>query len=148
MLFGSPYERWLKVNGKNLSREDEEKEERKFAAAVARRRSESREEQEDRIAAYNKGRQSDNHMMQQLTFAFSFKLTGEKRLNGRAVYTLHASRRVGYQPSNMDSRVLLGMEGDLFIDKDSFQWVKVFARVISPVNIGGFLATVQPGTYL
>ena len=86
-------------------------------------------------------------MMAQLTSAFSFRLLGEKRLSGRSVYTLRASRRSGYQPPNMDSRVLLGMEGDLFIDKSSFQWVRVFAKVISPVSMGGFMASVQPGTY-
>jgi hypothetical protein len=147
LLFGSPYERLLKVNGNILSPKDEEKEERNFAAAVARRRSESRKEREDRIASYIKDRQGDHLMMAQLTSAFSFRLLGEKRLSGRSVYTLRASRRSGYQPPNMDSRVLLGMEGDLFIDKSSFQWVRVFAKVISPVSIGGFMASVQPGTY-
>ena len=147
MLFGSPYERLLKVNGRKLSATDERQEEHKFAEAFARRRSESSQEKANRVAAYSKERQGDHLMLQQLTSAFSFKLTGEKILNGRPVYILHASRRSGYQPPNMESRVLLGMEGDLFIDTNSFQWARVFARVISPVNIGGFLATVQPGTY-
>ena len=39
------------------------------------------------------------------------------------------------------------MEGKLWIDEKTFQWVKVEARVISPVSIGGFLAQVKPGTH-
>jgi len=38
------------------------------------------------------------------------------------------------------------MRGTLWIDKDSFQWVKVAADVVHPVFIAGFLARVEPGT--
>jgi hypothetical protein len=37
------------------------------------------------------------------------------------------------------------MEGTLWIDKKTFQWVKVEATVIRPVSIAGFLAQVQTG---
>ena len=43
--------------------------------------------------------------------------------------------------------MLTGMEGKLWIDKQTFQWVKVEATVIRPVSIGGFLAEVEPGTH-
>jgi hypothetical protein len=39
------------------------------------------------------------------------------------------------------------MEGKLWIDEKTFQWVKVEARVIRPVSIGAFLAQVEPGTH-
>jgi hypothetical protein len=38
------------------------------------------------------------------------------------------------------------MEGKLWIDKKTYQWVKVEATVIHPVSIAGFLAQVEPGT--
>jgi hypothetical protein len=38
------------------------------------------------------------------------------------------------------------MEGTLWIDQNTFQWVKVEAHVIHPVRIEGFLAVVEPGT--
>ena len=46
----------------------------------------------------------------------------------------------------METEVLKGMQGQLWIDKKTFQWVKVEAQVIHPVSIGGFLARVEPGT--
>jgi hypothetical protein len=46
----------------------------------------------------------------------------------------------------MQAQVLTGMEGKLWIDTKTFQWVKVQAKVIRPVSISGFLATVLPGT--
>jgi hypothetical protein len=62
------------------------------------------------------------------------------------VYELRATPRAGYNPPNMEAGVLTGMKGRLWIDTRTFQWVKVEAQVIHPVTIGGFLATVEPGT--
>ncbi|HVW86517.1 MAG TPA: hypothetical protein VHB50_17645, partial [Bryobacteraceae bacterium] len=147
MLLGSPYEQLLRRNGKALSPEDQKREKEKFDAAFSERKSESRQETADRIAKYEKDRRRDHLMMEQLTNAFRFRLTGEKKLYGRSVYTLRATPRADYRPPNMEAEVLTGMKGDLWIDKQTFQWVKVLAQVVSPVSIGGFLATVQPGTY-
>ena len=85
-------------------------------------------------------------MMEQLTKALDFKLVGEQRLGAQDVYVLKATPRPGYKPPNTEAKVLTGMEGKLWIDKQTFQWVKVEATVIRPVSIGGFLAEVEPGT--
>ncbi len=79
--------------------------------------------------------------------AFDFKLLGETRLNGDDVYALQATPRPGYHPPNMETQVLTGMQGELWIDKDIFQWVKVEAQVTHPLSIEGFLAKVEPGTH-
>jgi hypothetical protein len=47
----------------------------------------------------------------------------------------------------MESQVLPGMAGELWIDQATYHWVKVTAKVIRPVSIEGFLAQVQPGTH-
>ena len=38
------------------------------------------------------------------------------------------------------------MRGKLWIERSSFQWVKVAVEVFRPVSIGGFIARVEPGT--
>ena len=38
------------------------------------------------------------------------------------------------------------MQGELWIDQKTYQWVKITAEVIHPVSIEGFLAQVEPGT--
>jgi hypothetical protein len=86
-------------------------------------------------------------MMDQMTAAFDFQMVGDRDLDGRRVYELKATPRKGYQPPNRDSQVLLGMEGTLWIDHDTCQWVKVEAHVTRPVRIVGFLAEVEPGTH-
>ena len=146
MILGSPYSRLIAVNGHPLSPSDQRTQQKKLNAAIAERRDESSSARAKRVASYEKGRRRDRSMMQQLTAAFDFKLTGEEKMGNREVYILKATPRPGYHPPNMQTEVLTGMRGTLWIDKDSFQWVKVEAEVVSPVSIAGFLATVEPGT--
>jgi hypothetical protein len=147
MILGSPYERLVAVNGKPLSPEQEAGEQQKLDATADERKNEPQQEREKRIARYEKDRRGDQLLMEQLTEALDFKLVGEQKLGEHEVYVLKATPRPGYKPPNTEAKVLTGMEGELWIDKKTFQWVKVEATVIHPVSIAGFLAQVEPGTH-
>jgi hypothetical protein len=84
--------------------------------------------------------------MRAMAIAFDFKVAGEERLEGHNVYVLEATPRPGYQPNSRETKVLTGMRGRLWIDKDDYQWVKVEAEVVKPVWFGWFIAKVIPGT--
>jgi hypothetical protein len=146
MIEGSQYEKLIAVNGTPLSASQAAQEEQKLKQAIAQRRAESPAERQQRIAKYQKDRQRDHELMEQLTKAFDFTLAGEHKLRGFNTYVLKATPRRGYSPPNMETQVLTGMEGTLWIDKKTYQWVRVTARVIHPVSIEGFLAQVEPGT--
>jgi hypothetical protein len=146
MIAGTPYQRLLAVDGKPLSKKESAKEAEKQRQEVAKRRAESQDERRERIAKYEKDRTRDHNMMNELAKAFDFTVTGKGRLAGFNVYILNAVPRPGYNPPNMDCQVLTGMQGKLWIDQKTYQWVKVTAEVIHPVTIEGFLARVEPGT--
>jgi hypothetical protein len=146
MLYGSPYNRLIAVNGKPLSAAEQKKEQEKYDKAVADRQHESADQRSRRIAKYEADRQRDHTLIQQMTTAFNFRLVGKRNLSGFKVYVLKATPKPGYKPVDRDSEVLLGMEGTMWIDQKTFQWVKVEAHVIRPVKIEGFLAVVEPGT--
>lgn len=146
MIQGSPYNRLIAVNGRPLSFQQQAQEEQKMDTVISERRNESEQQRAARIAKYEAERKRDHALMEQLTKAFDFTFTGEKSFDGHDVYLLTAVPRAGYQPPSMETKVLTGMRGKLWIDKKTFQWVKVEAQVINPVSIGGFLATVEPGT--
>jgi hypothetical protein len=114
--------------------------------ADVQRRAESPAAHARRIAGYEKGRRRDHLLFQQMTAAFDFHMAGTDTLNGREAYRLRATPKPGYRPPNTQSQVLSGMEGTLWIDRQSMQWAKVEAHVVRPVSIEGFLARVQPGT--
>jgi hypothetical protein len=146
MIDGSPYKRLIAINGEPIPATQKATELQKEAAAKRNRASESRSARSARMAKYEQGRLRDSAMMSQLTVAFDFTFDGEDTLRGHSVYVLKAIPKPGYVPPNRDCEVLPGMRGRLWIDKASFQWVQVEAEVIQPVSIGGFLATVNPGT--
>lgn len=146
MIDGTPYQRLIEVNGKPLAPSQSAQEEKKQQQAAEQRRSESSEDRQKRIAKYEKERKRDNEMMNQLTKAFNFTLVGQRKVRGFSVWVLKATPRPGYQPPNMETQVLPGMQGELWIDQKTYQWVKVTAQVVRPVSIEGFLAQVEPGT--
>ncbi len=146
MILGSPYRELVAVDGAPISPEDQEREKKKLSEAIQRRQQESPRERRQRVGRYQKDRQRNRLLMEQLTKAFDFRLLGEEKVDQYEVYELEAKPRPGYQPPNREAQVLTGMEGKLWIDKNTFQWVKVEATVIHPVSIAGFLARVEPGT--
>ena len=146
MLEGTPYYRLTAINDRPLSSDQEAQEVHKQKREADKRRKESPETRRARISKYQKERTRDNNMLNQLTEAFNFTLVGTKKVRGFDVWVLKATPRPDYQPPNLDARVLTGMEGELWVDQSSYNWVHVQAAVIHPVSIEGFLAKVEPGT--
>lgn len=146
MILGSDYHRLTAVDSRPLPPDREREEQRKESAEIARRQRESAEERAERIAKYQRERKRDHRMMQQLTRAFHFRFIGEQELGPFHVWVLEATPRPGYEAPDRDSEALKGMRGKLWIDPQTYQWVRVEAEVFRPVRIKGFLAEVEPGT--
>jgi hypothetical protein len=146
MLSGSPYQELVAVNGKALPPDKEKEEQQKLQRETARRKSESQQERVDRIAKYQKEMDRNNRFLNEFPHAFNFTSLPDEQLDGHQVYVIQASPRPGYRPPDKQSAVLTGMQGKLWIDKKSHQWVKVEAEVMHPVSIDGFLAKVEKGT--
>lgn len=146
MLKGSPYNYLILKNGQELSPQQQAQERQKLEQAIQQRKNETPRQRQERIQKYEKGRARDHQMMDQLVDAFIFKLQGEEKLDGFDVYVLSARPRPDYHPPTMQTEALTGMQGKMWIDKKTYQWVKVEAQVVHPVSVEGFLARVEPGT--
>ena len=146
MLLGSPYYHLVAINGKPLTPAEQAEERQKQERITAQRCAESNQERAERIARYERERSRDHQLMDEMTKAFSFKLVGERGSGSFEVYVLKATPKPGYQPPNNETKVLTGMQGEIWIDKQTFQWVRVEAEVIHSVSILGVLARVEPGT--
>ena len=147
MILGSPYRSLIAVDNVPVSPAKQAEEQRKMKEATAQRQAESPEERTRRTSQYEKERKRDDLMMSQMIDAFEFTLAGEARLRGNDVYVLKAMPKPGYHPVNFETEALPGMRGRMWIDKTTFQWVRVEAQVMRPVQIAGFLARVEPGTH-
>src|SRR5437762_2133386 len=148
MIEGSQYNKVIAINDKPLPAAQQAQEEKKLQQEIAHRHGESSGARAKRVAKYNRERQQDRALLQEMANAFDFKLVGDQKVNGREVWVLDATPRKGYQPKSRDARVLTGMRGKLWVHKKDYQWVKVEAEVFKPVNFGLFIAKVRVGTRL
>ena len=146
MIEGSQYNKVIAINDKPLTAAQQAQEEKKLQQEIAHRHGEAPGDRAKRVAKYNRERQQDHSMLQEMANAFDFKLIGEQQVNGREVWVLDARPRTGYRPRSRDAKVLTGMRGKLWVDKKDYQWVKVEAEVFRPVSFGLFIAKVGVGT--
>lgn len=146
MILGSGYERLIAINGKPLSPQRDAQEEQKLNTAISERRNESPEEREQRLAKEEQVRKRDHALIQEIPKGFDFEYLNEQELDGRECYVLQANPKAGYRPPNHETEVLKGARGWIWIDKETYNWVKAEAEVIRPVSIVAYLARVEPGT--
>ncbi|HEU4636030.1 MAG TPA: hypothetical protein VFS41_07625, partial [Edaphobacter sp.] len=119
MIAGSRYNRLIAINGKNLSTEDQEKETKRLDAAVRQRQRETVEERHRRVARYEEERRNDQRMLEELTVAMQFTWAGTETIDGHETYVLDANPKPGYVPKSVETSVLKGMRGKLWIDQAS-----------------------------
>lgn len=146
MIDGSPYNVVTAVDGRPLSSSEIAAEQKKMAKEIDKRRNESERERARRIAKYAREQQHNHAMLQEMVQAFHFHLSGQAQVDGHNCWVLDAQPKPGYDPTDHEGHVLKGMRGKLWIDKATYQWVRVQAEVVRPVSFYGFLAKVGPGT--
>ena len=146
MIEGSPYYRLIAVNDQPLSPAEQVREGEKLERVIAKRSDESEKQRAKRLAQYQEELNRISVLMRAMAEAFDFKLAGEERVEDHGVYVFEATPRPEYQPINRETKLLTGMKGTLWIDKDNYQWVKAEAEVLKPVAFGWFIAKVLPGT--
>jgi len=147
MIDGSPYRRLIATGDKQLSPGEQAEEDRKMRNEMEKRQHETDREEKKRMAKYLRDRKREYDMIREMVDAFEFRLAGEETVHGHDCWVLDTSPNPGYEPKDRESRVLTGMSGRLWIDKDEYQWVKARAEVVKPVSFFGFLAKVGPGTH-
>jgi hypothetical protein len=146
MLFGRPYKRLMMINGTPLGQSERQQEENKFIQERADRAAESRSERADRMAEYQKKRERAHRILDEIPQAFRYTRRPNRRVGSLLLYVLRASPRPGYEPPNIEAKVLTGMRGEFWIDTTTYQLYRGVAYVLRPISIEGFLATIQPGT--
>lgn len=144
-LYGEPYERVVKKNGKPLSPGDEKKEREKLDKLTRDREKETPGEREKRLAKYEKRRQEFRMFRQEIGKAYNFTVRGSELIHGRDAWVINAEPRAGYKGINSQSRMLPKMRGVLWVDKADHHWVKVECETLDTISFGLFLARLAKG---
>ena len=146
VISGSDYYMPIAIDDEVLPADQQRWELQRLKQEVVRRSQENPQEAQRRSEQYRKMREQNGILVNEFTKAFDFTFAGEEITNGYTTYVLDARPQPSYRPPNRTARILTGMQGRLWVDKESFHWVKVEAQVLKPVSIFGLFARVLPGT--
>ena len=146
MLDGSEYHIPLAFDDQPLSGAREKAELIKFKNEVQRRQRESDSARRSRIAAWKKQRDESGELLLDFPTALTFQLVREEPKNGHSAYVLSASPKQGVTPTTRAAKVLSGMAGTAWVEKDSLHPMRVECVVMRPVPVFGPLASVLPET--
>jgi hypothetical protein len=145
ILYGQPFQKLIAKNDKPLSASEQKKEQERFDKEVDKRR---RKKEEADASGYDKEREQHRKVLKEVLNAYTFRLVGEEKVDGKDAYVISAVPRPDYRPQTREGKWLQGLQGQIWIDKQELQWVKVEAKVIRPLKWGFFIATLAPGSSL
>jgi hypothetical protein len=146
MIDGSEYHFPLAVNDQPLSPDRQKEELLKLKNEVRRRKNESPSARRARINAWKKQRDENGELLLDFPSVLTFQLVGEEAKNGHSAYVLSATPTPGIVPRTRATKVLSGMQGKAWVEKDTLHPMLVECTVVTPVPVYGALASVLPGT--
>jgi len=146
MIEGSDYYFPLAVNDQPLSPDRQKEELIKLKNEVRRRKSESPSARRARINSWKKKRDENGELLLDFPTVLTFRLLGEEAKNGHSAYVLSATPMSGIVPTTRARKVLSGIQGKAWVEKDTLHPMLVECTVVTPVPVYGALASVLPGT--
>jgi len=142
---GTPYRRLISRFDKPLSPEEEESERIKLDRAIAERRAETPKQRARRIREYEKRNRRIREPMKEIAEAFRFELVGEDEVAHRRVWVIRARPRPGYRPRSSRAKLFTGLEGALYIDQETCNWVRAEGELVKDLWFGLFLVRMYRG---
>ncbi len=146
LIEGSDYYMPIAIGDQSLSENQQREQLQRLRQEVERRKCETSEQAAKRSEQYLRIRDQNGVLLREFTQAFDFTTAGEETVNGHLTYVFAARPRAGYRPPNRTAKILTGMKGRLWVDKETYHWVKADAEAIKPVSVFGIFARVMPGT--
>jgi len=148
IIGGSDYNLPIAVNDQPLSPDQEKNELAKLKNEIRRRNNETPSERQQRVGHYKKQRDENGDLLLEFPNTFTFELVREETVNGYGAYVLSATPKERTGPMSRTAKVLTGMRGTLWIEKEKFHLIRAECNVVTSVPIFGALAHVLPGTHI
>ena len=139
LVNGVPFEQLVERNGRPPSAAEERKQKERLDKLM-------RETPERRTERLRKEEEESTSLVREIPKAFDFHLAGEELVNGVSAYVLDATPHSGYQPQGKYGKIFSKLKGKLWVDKQTFGWIKANGQVIEPFSLGLFLVRLLPGS--
>ena len=144
MLCGAPYRRVTERQGVQLSGKAEQKQYERVDKLSAEDSKDCAKRQE----AVERRQRKQREFLQDIPDAFTFRLLGIEKVDGKDAYAIAAEPRPGYRSPDGRGKFLSKIHGKIWIDKAELQWIKVDAETIDTVSPGLFLFRLNKGASL
>ena len=148
MMADSDYYMPIAFDDHPLSPDQQKVELQKLKNEFQRRNREDPASRERRIVNYKKARDENGALVLDFPKAFNFELLREETVNGYPAYVLSGTPKKRAGPLSRAAKVLSGMHGTVWIEKEQFHAIRAECTVVAPVPIYGILARVLPGTHV
>jgi len=148
MLDGEPYRRMLERGGRTLPPAEQKKQQNKLDRSVARLAHESPGEKRRRLAEYEARRRKEREFLREVPEAYDFRIEGDAQVEGHDAWVIAGTPKAGYHARDRDAKPLPRIRGKLWVDKASYQWVRLEAETTETISFGLFLARLNPGARL
>lgn len=143
---GSPYRRLVARDDRPLPPAEEKKEQETLARSIAERRDETAARRTQRRAEYDRRPEWQREAWRELPEAFDFQMVAEEVWEGHGLYIIKATPRQGYQPRSRTAKVLVHLQGKLWVDKQDYHLVKAEVEVVDTISVGLFLVRLAKGS--
>jgi len=148
VLDGEPYRRMLERNNRTLSAGEQKKEQEKLDKSAAHLAHETPAQKQQRLAEYEKRRKREREFLREIPDAYDLRIESETQVDGEDVWVIAGTPRAGYHPKEGDAKAFAKIKGRIWIDKSSYQWVRVEAETTGTLSYGLFLARLNGGAKL
>ncbi len=146
ILYGRPFSRLIEKDDKPLSESEQRKEEERFQKAIDTRKRSADDPNSKERREYEKRRADERKYVNEILNAFDFRTVGEQNLDGREAWIIEGIARPDYQAKDSRAKMLSKFHGKMWIDKATYEWVKIDTEVTDNISIGLFLARVSRGS--
>ena len=145
-IYGAQYKKLVQKDGAALPTKEQLLENQKLDKFASKHARMTPAEQARVVKDEEDKRRKGREFIKEVPNAFDFALAGEQTIDGKSAWVIHAEPKAGYKPLNFQSKMLQHLRGKMWIEKSSFQIMKIDMEVLDTISIGLFLARLSPGT--
>jgi hypothetical protein len=139
---GEDFRKLVEKDGRPLSGKEAAKEQARLDREIEKYRRESPAATQKRA---EKERREQREFNDQVAEGFDFHLIREEPVSGRPCYRIHAEPKPGFRFKG-EAKVLGKVRGDIWVDKEHYNWARVEVETIDTVTGMGGLLRIAKGT--
>jgi hypothetical protein len=145
-IYGEQVQRLIEKDDKPLDAKEAAKEEEKIQKIIDKRKNESDDERRKREEKEAKEREDGRKFVKEVADAYTFKLVGTEKVEGREAWVIDGEPRPGFEPHMKEAKLLSKIHGRVWIDQGDLQLAKMDIEILDTMSFGWVLARIHQGT--